>query len=427
MRVCLYTFLPLHTHIHNTHTHTHNTPQIEITLLRRKVKLPDHNALFILSPTNPFRLFIASIAQNPVFETIILISILISSVTLVIETPQDAFTAELCPKPPEFLNCSGLPAGQTQSINCPRFPEEADFGRVFEPCDSPNVADRPACCAVVNKMQAFGSIDYVFTIIFVVELALKVLADGLVLHKHAYLRNAWNWLDCSIVIISLISLTSSGDSLKAIKSLRAVRALRPLRVIKRNPGLKIAVVSLLSSIPAMMNVAVVVVLWFSMYAMLGVQLFKGQFYRCQNLQDNVWYGTSWFPTGSMYTAAPPMSGPTSVPTIIECVHAGNQGGSGTWIDKPYTFNDYPRGLLTLFEMATTEGWMDVMAATVDSVNVGVTPIPNINPWWSLYCAAHIVIGAFVLLNLIVGSVINTYNRCVSCVYSRMLEVCMRVY
>lgn len=34
----------------------------------------------------------------------------------------------------------------------------------------------------------------------------------------------------------------------------------------------------------MINVLVVVLVWFSMYAMLGVQAFKGLFYRCYNLQ-----------------------------------------------------------------------------------------------------------------------------------------------
>jgi len=83
---------------------------------------------------------------------------------------------------------------------------------------------------------------------------------------------------------------------------------------------------------------------------------------------------------------------------------------GSWEDKPYTFNDYPRALLTLFEMSTTEGWMDVMAASVDRVDTGITPVPNYRPWYALYSVLHIVLGAFVLLNLIVGSVINNYNR-----------------
>mmetsp|Transcript_64826 Transcript_64826/g.159576 ORF Transcript_64826/g.159576 Transcript_64826/m.159576 type:complete len:652 (+) Transcript_64826:132-2087(+) len=156
----------------------------------------------------------------------------------------------------------------------------------------------------------------------------------------------------------------------------------------------------------MMNVGVVVLVWFSMYAMLGMQLFKGHFYRCQDLQNQIWLGGS--PVGTLNTATPEMSGAKSVPTIIECVNSG--GGLGVWVDRSFSFNSYPQGLLTLFEMATTEGLMDMMAAMVDSLGPGVTPIPNSRPHLAWFCAFHIVVGTFVLLNLTVGTIINNYNR-----------------
>lgn len=66
------------------------------------------------------------------------------------------------------------------------------------------------------------------------------------------------------------------------------------------------------------------------------------------------------------------------------------------------------GLRLQTEPLTSEhNWQ---AACTDAVGTGITPIPNTNPWMALYCAAHIIIGAFVLLNLIVGSVINNYNK-----------------
>lgn len=239
---------------------------------------------------------------------------------------------------------------------------------------------------------------------------MKMIADGVLFHEKAYLRDAWNWLDFVIVIVSIIS-TYGGDGaggIKTVKSLRAFRALRPLRVIKRNPGLKIVVVALLSSIPAMLNVAIVFLLWFSMYAILGTQFFKGKLYSCIDRQDQLFYGSSFFPSGSLYTPTAVMSGRAAAPTIIEC--ASHTNGLGTWDKKYFGFDYYHHGLLTLFEMATTEGWMDVMAATVDSTDVGVTPIPNQNPHYAWYSVLHIVVGAFVLLNLIVGSIINNYNR-----------------
>ena len=109
-----------------------------------------------------------------------------------------------------------------------------------------------------------------------------------------------------------------------------------------------------------------------------------------------------------------MAGNTSVPTIIECVSAGTDGtsptSSGVWLDKDYSFDNLAEALSTLFQMSTTEGWMDVMSAAVDVVDVGVTPIPNQNPWFSLYCVVHIILGAFILLNLIVAEVIKNYIR-----------------
>eukprot|EP00286_Rhodomonas_abbreviata_P000788 CAMPEP_0181288586 /NCGR_PEP_ID=MMETSP1101-20121128/414_1 /TAXON_ID=46948 /ORGANISM="Rhodomonas abbreviata, Strain Caron Lab Isolate" /LENGTH=992 /DNA_ID=CAMNT_0023392723 /DNA_START=425 /DNA_END=3403 /DNA_ORIENTATION=+ len=378
----------------------------------RHVRFPEYNSLIWLSVNSKLRIWVAFLVHHPLFDNIILLCIFITSVTLLLERPDDTIIADHCPRPPQFLNCTGLPPGQTEEINCGRDEKEPDFGRTWAPCDADE--GYPPCCFIVSRVETFASMDIVFTVIFLLEMVMKIISDGLFAHRHAYLRNPWNVLDCVIVAISLFSSFGSGESLKSLKALRALRALRPLRVIKRNPGLRIAVVCLLSSIPAMFNVIVVVLVWFSMYAMLGVQLFKGSLYRCVDLDDGLFFGNAMFPTGNLYTPTPKLGGPGAVPTIIECVSAGSHtsgaGGVAVWEDKEYTFNSYPRALLTLFEMATTEGWMDVMAACVDSISVGVAPVPNQNPFWSLYCAVHIILGAFVLLNLIVGSVINNYNK-----------------
>ena len=122
-------------------------------------------------------------------------------------------------------------------------------------------------------------LDEIFTLIFFSEMVLKMMVDGLIFHKYAYLRSSWNVLDCLVVIISMMSAFGGSANAKSFKVFRALRALRPLRVIKRNKSLRVAVVCLLSSIPAMLNVLVVVLFWFVIYAMLGVQFFRGKLYR----------------------------------------------------------------------------------------------------------------------------------------------------
>lgn len=104
--------------------------------MKRTVRMPDHKAFYLLSARNPFRVVVAACVQHPFFQNFILLSILITSITLLIEEPTDSFVADDCPRPPMFLNCSGLAAGQTSEINCPRSEDEKDFGRVWDACDS---------------------------------------------------------------------------------------------------------------------------------------------------------------------------------------------------------------------------------------------------------------------------------------------------
>ena len=47
-------------------------------------------------------------------------------------------------------------------------------------------------------------IDIGFTVVFVIECAIKIIAMGFAMHKHSYMRDFWNVLDFLIVIISIV-------------------------------------------------------------------------------------------------------------------------------------------------------------------------------------------------------------------------------
>jgi hypothetical protein len=50
-------------------------------------------------------------------------------------------------------------------------------------------------------------IDFVISIIFVLELFIKIISYGFLFNgEHSYLRNNWNILDFFIVIISIITV-----------------------------------------------------------------------------------------------------------------------------------------------------------------------------------------------------------------------------
>jgi hypothetical protein len=60
-----------------------------------------------------------------------------------------------------------------------------------------------------------------------------------------------------------------------MRGFRALRALRPLRMISKDEGMKTIVNSLLKAIPSLFNVALINILFFVVFGILGVQIFKG--------------------------------------------------------------------------------------------------------------------------------------------------------
>ena len=105
---------------------------------------------------------------------------------------------------------------------------------------------------------------------------------GFILDKGSYTRESWNRLDLIIVVFSWVELLVTEVDISIIKVFRLLRTLRPLRFISHNVSMKIVVNSLLESIGAIVNVVIVVILVWVMFAILGVSLFGGKFYSCDN-------------------------------------------------------------------------------------------------------------------------------------------------
>lgn len=57
-------------------------------------------------------------------------------------------------------------------------------------------------------MKTIKVLDYIFTTVFTVELVLKLIAYGFILHKGSFCRSAFSLLDLLVVIVSLLSVYS---------------------------------------------------------------------------------------------------------------------------------------------------------------------------------------------------------------------------
>ena len=65
---------------------------------------------------------------------------------------------------------------------------------------------------------------------------------------------------------------------------------------------------------------------------------------------------------------------------------------------------------SLFEMTTTEGWVDVMYAGIDATDIDMQPIRDHHVGWSVFFIFYMVVGSFFVMNLFVGIVIDNFNN-----------------
>ena len=125
-------------------------------------------------------------------------------------------------------------------------------------------------------------------------------------------------------------LTSEFSTLELFKVFRLTRALRPLRVISHNPAMKLIVQALLESVGSILNVMVVVVTVWLMFAILAVNTLNGKSFYCSI--DKYKYHNK-----------------------LDCNAAG-----GSWLVYDSNYDDIGQALMTLFIVSTLEGWPDIM-------------------------------------------------------------------
>ncbi|KAM3863913.1 voltage-dependent T-type calcium channel subunit alpha-1H [Diretmus argenteus] len=289
-------------------------------------------ALYIFSPESPFRVWCQSLISHKMFDYVVLVFIFLNCITIALERP------DIQPHSTE---------------------------RVF--------------LSVSN---------YVFTVIFLAEMTVKVVALGVCWGKQSYLQSSWNVLDGLLVFISLVdilvSLASTGGNriFGILRVLRLLRTLRPLRLISRAPGLKLVVETLITSLRPIGNIVLICCAFFIVFGILGVQLFKGKFYHCEGLDTR------------------------NITNKSDCQLANYR-----WIRRKYNFDNLGQALMALFVLSCKDGWVNIMYDGLDAVGVDQQPVRNHNPWMLLYFISFLLIVSFFVLNMFVGVVVENFHKC----------------
>lgn len=82
----------------------------------------------------------------------------------------------------------------------------------------------------------------IFTIVYTTEMGLKVLARGFIVDEFTYLRDPWNWLDFSVIIMAYLTIVVEDlGNLSVIRTFRVLRALKTVAIIPGKPSLRLFV------------------------------------------------------------------------------------------------------------------------------------------------------------------------------------------
>eukprot|EP00939_MAST-03C_sp_MAST-3C-sp1_P000527 g527.t1 len=217
---------------------------------------------FLWDTSSTFREMFVSIVSNDYFDNFILFVIILNSISLAIPVLSVAFGVDL-----EYdLAFSSEQTRASWWSSAYSIFVSGDRKYEGNPGES-------------NWSMIADSTDIVFTLVFTVEAILKIIAMGFAFDKGSYLRDGWNVIDFTVVVAGLLAFI---PGFPRISALRTIRVMRPLRSLSVMPSMKSLINTLIDSIPALLNVVMLLVFVFLIFGILSIQLWAGiQTNRCR--------------------------------------------------------------------------------------------------------------------------------------------------
>jgi voltage-gated sodium channel len=236
-------------------------------------------------------------------------------------------------------SCARMASDGTLKTWCARLVEDARFQAATVVLILLNAAlvGLETDSALMFRYHAlFGAANVVILSLFMLELALRIGAAGF--RIMTFLRDPWNAFDSAVIAVSLIPGIGAFATVA-----RIARVLRIARLVSVSPKLRLIVGTMMRSIPSLGHVTVLLGLLLYMYAIIGVNLFGAH--------------------------------------------------------DPHHWATLGSALLTLFQMLTLEGWVEIQAASMAA-----------GSWVWIYYSSFVVLAVFVVVNLFIAVVLNNLDE-----------------
>uniref|UniRef100_A0A8C7KAT6 Voltage-dependent L-type calcium channel subunit alpha n=1 Tax=Oncorhynchus kisutch TaxID=8019 RepID=A0A8C7KAT6_ONCKI len=222
--------------------------------------------------------------------------------------------------------------------------------------------------------DAMNILNMLFTGLFTVEMILKLIA----FKPRGYFSDPWNVFDFLIVIGSIIDvilseingLQNSEDNARiSITFFRLFRVMRLVKLLSRGEGIRTLLWTFIKSFQALPYVALLIVMLFFIYAVIGMQMF-GKI----ALRDN------------------------------------------SQINRNNNFQTFPQATLLLFRCATGEAWQEIMLACAPmrpcekGSEVGPASEDQCGSHFAIfYFVSFYMLCAFLIINLFVAVIMDNFD------------------
>lgn len=221
--------------------------------------------------------------------------------------------------------------------------------------------------------------------VFLLELGIKVVADGWFFTPNGYMRSFWNIFDFLLIatfigvsVEELIVFAAMG------RTGRVLTALRALRLITMSRHMRDAFYKILyGSALGLMAASAIMGLYLVPFAIWGRNLFSGRLYSCN---DSTAKGKA-----DCYGEFLNMPVDESLGFLAPRIWTNPNPSGSEW-----SFDDFRSSLLILFESVSLEGWTDVLASLMNISEEDAQPKLNEQPLNGLFLILFILFGSILI-------------------------------
>ena len=210
--------------------------------------------------------------------------------------------------------------------------------------------------------------------IFTLEITLRFIAADSI---KQFFTGGWNIFDLSLVLISYIPESIFADA-STLMALRVLRVFRVLRLLRTSKEIKLIITVLIKSMSALFYNVVFFFIFIYLFAIIGVSLFRLPDPATLTPEERVKF--------EQFQAEAP-----NAPT-----------------NSADPFGTLDEAFFTLFRELTGEDWTDIRYNLVTASPYGLV---KVSP--AIITGYHVVwfiLSAFLLLNLVVGAIVNNYQE-----------------